>query len=127
MVKTKNPVWPEIEAALKRLGKTQQWLATEIDVSTNAVTKWKQSGQISRENAVAVSQKLGIPLDKLLLGKDNTIIEMLEALPLERTKAIVNHLMYQIENASDVLAGDQIGKYVTAMQNLVKDMERRKK
>lgn len=127
MVKMTNPVWAEIETALRARDKTQHWLANEIGVSTNAVTKWKQTGQISRENAMAVSVKLGIPLDKLLLGKENAIVEMLEALPLERSKAILNQLMYQIENAEDVLAGDQIGKYLSAMQRMVKDMEKRKR
>lgn len=121
-----NVVWNEIDAALTRLRKTQEWLAGELGLSNNAVTKWKQSGQISRANAERVSELLGIPLDRLLLGKGNAVVEVLEALPPDRSRAIINQIMYQIEHAEDVLTGDQINHYVSAMAKLVKDMEKKK-
>lgn len=55
-----------IKAALARLGRTQRWLADQLDVSDNAVSKWLRTGQISRANAGAISVLLGIPADKLL-------------------------------------------------------------
>lgn len=123
-----NQVWAEIERALKRLEKTQDWLASELEVSNNAVTKWKQSGQISRANAIAVSKLLGIKLDRLLLGDDEDIIlEVLQSLPPERSKGMLHQIMYQIEHAQDVLSREQIGRYLTAMGKLVKDLDRRKK
>lgn len=122
-----NVVWNAIEEALRRLGKTQEWLAGELNLSNNAVTKWKQSGQISRRNAERVSELLDIRLDRLLLAKGNAVVEVLEALPLERSRAIINQMMYQIEHAEDVLTGDQITHYVSAMGALVSDMAKKKK
>lgn len=121
-----NVVWNEIEAALDRLRKTQEWLAGELGLSNNAVTKWKQSGQISRRNAERVSELLDIRLDRLLLGKGHAVVEVLEALPPARSRAIINQIMYQIEHAEDVLTGDQITHYISAMAKLAKDMEKKK-
>lgn len=121
-----NIIWQEIEAGLARLGKTQEWLAEQVGVSSNAVAKWK-SGKISRAKAVEVAATLGISLDRLLLGKSNIMVEVLEALPIERSKTMVNQWMYQVEHAEDVLSTEQIGRYVTAMSKLMADMEKRKK
>ena len=48
-----------IKARLKFLRKTQMWLAEEMGVSNNAVTKWVKSGKISRENFFVLVAKLG--------------------------------------------------------------------
>jgi transcriptional regulator with XRE-family HTH domain len=121
-----NIVWLEIEGALRRKEKTQEWLAEQLGLSNNAVTKWKQSGQIALENAKRVSVVLDIPLDRLLLGKGNPLMEVLEALPLERSKAVIAQIMYQVEHAEDVLKGDQIVHYLKAISGLIKDMEKRR-
>lgn len=64
-----------IDAALKRLGKNQSWLAEEVGVSDNAISKWKRTGQISRENAVAVADLLALDLDVLLARRADTVEE----------------------------------------------------
>lgn len=66
MVNRINSIWQHIQEALARTRNTQDWLAEKVGVSNNAVTKWKKSGKISRENAVKVSLALQIPLDRLL-------------------------------------------------------------
>ena len=126
MVKTNNLIGREIGAALKRLRKSQEWLAGEMSVSSNAVSKWIKFGTISRENAIQLSQILRIPLDKLLAGKDNVISEVLESLPFERSKSMLTQFMYQVEHADDVLTGENINRYLKAINSMIKDMERRR-
>lgn len=64
-----NPTGAVIRAALKRLGKTQRWLAEELDVSDVAVSKWVQTGVIARENLVPIARALDISVDELLTGE----------------------------------------------------------
>lgn len=66
MVKETSAIWGVIQARLRELKQTQQWLADELGVSVNAVSKWKITGKISRKNAIRLSEKLGISLDRLL-------------------------------------------------------------
>lgn len=127
MTQTINTMWQEIDAALKRDKKTQEWLAGELGLSNNAITKWKRTGQISRENAIRVSKLLSIPLDKLLVGKEDVFQEVLESLPFDRSKPLLTNFMFQIQHAEDVLSGDQITRYTKMIQDIIKDMERRKK
>jgi len=68
-----NDIGKFIKSRLKELKKTQGWLAEKVDVSNVAVTKWIKSGQISRENVMAVANALHVPADMLLGGKDITI------------------------------------------------------
>lgn len=55
-----------IKAALERLAQPQSWLAEQVGVSNYAVTKWIQTGKVSRQNAIKIADVLGIPLDELL-------------------------------------------------------------
>lgn len=55
-----------IKAALKEKGKTQGWLASEMDVSDNAVSKWIKTGQIARENISRVARLLDLFPEELL-------------------------------------------------------------
>lgn len=55
-----------IRKRLTELGLTQAELAERVDVSPYAVTKWIQTGKISRVNAVAVAKALDLTLDQLL-------------------------------------------------------------
>lgn len=129
VTKTKkfSPIWLEIEAALKRAGKTQEWLAGELGLSNNAISKWKYGGKISRENAIKVALLLDIPLDRLLTGKHNPVVEVLTLLPPAKSRSMVAQFMYQIEHADDVLTKDQIIHYLKAISDWMKDMEKRKK
>ena len=53
-------------ARLKAIGKTQAWLAEQVGVSTNAVSKWIKTGEISRENLKASADALEISVAQLL-------------------------------------------------------------
>ncbi len=57
-----------IKAALRRLGRTQGWLAAEMDVSDAAVSKWIRKGTIAREHVARVADLLEIPASVLLCG-----------------------------------------------------------
>lgn len=49
-----------IESRLSSLGKDQQWLAFELSVSNNAVSKWKKTGQITLDNFISLVNVLGV-------------------------------------------------------------------
>lgn len=60
-----------IKDALKRLGRTQGWLAEQMGVSDAAVSKWIKLGTIARDNVPHVADLLEIPASMLLSGKDD--------------------------------------------------------
>jgi plasmid maintenance system antidote protein VapI len=51
---------------LRAINQTQTWLAEYVGVSNNAVSKWIDSGKISRANAIKVAEALNISTDDLL-------------------------------------------------------------
>lgn len=55
-----------IRTRLQELSKTQGWLADELGVSNNAVSKWISTGKISRENSVAAARVLEVSVETLL-------------------------------------------------------------
>jgi transcriptional regulator with XRE-family HTH domain len=70
-----NQIGRKIAQRLRALGKTQVWLAEQVDVSNNAVTKWIKTGQISIDKAVKVAPALEITLDELLDNEDASITQ----------------------------------------------------
>ena len=65
-----NKIGRMIKAQLQALGKSQEWLAGEVGVSSNAVSKWIKTGKVSRENAVVVADKIGLSVGQLLNDED---------------------------------------------------------
>lgn len=61
-----SPLGKTIKARLKALGRTQAWLAEQVGVSENAVSKWIKNGEISRENSIECASVLGISVAQLL-------------------------------------------------------------
>jgi len=61
-----SPIGKVIVRELKRLGHTQAWLAEEVGVSENAVSKWIATGKISRTNVPKVAALLGVSSDQLI-------------------------------------------------------------
>jgi transcriptional regulator with XRE-family HTH domain len=122
-----NSVWREIEAALSRKRKTQEWLAGELGLSNNAVSKWKKTGQISRENAKRVAVLLDIPLGKLLLGKADAVVEVLEALPQDAQLETLNYLLFQVGRAEGVYGSAKAASYAKMIEGLKADMAKRKR
>jgi hypothetical protein len=61
-----SPLGRVITSALRHQDRTQEWLAHQIGVSENAVSKWIKTGKISRVNAVHVADKLNLPLEHVL-------------------------------------------------------------
>jgi len=61
-----SPIGKTIKARLKALGKTQAWLAEEVGVTEQAVSKWIKYGEISRANVQPVADALQISSAQLL-------------------------------------------------------------
>lgn len=61
-----NTLGVVIKTRLEKLGKTQGWLAEELGVSNNAVSKWIGTGKISRENSIAAARVLRMSVRELL-------------------------------------------------------------
>lgn len=61
-----SPLGKTIKARLKALGVTQAWLAEQVGVSENAVSKWIKTGEISRDNIKPVADALQISVAQLL-------------------------------------------------------------
>ncbi len=49
-----------LDTALRARNKTQTWLAEQLDISDQAITKWKRTEQISRDNAMAMCRVLDV-------------------------------------------------------------------
>jgi plasmid maintenance system antidote protein VapI len=82
-----------IKARLRELGETQEWLAEQVSVSKNAVSKWVREGKISRENAIKVSQVLNLSADRLLLGESTIDATAALETTLERLDADEKRLL----------------------------------
>lgn len=61
-----SPIGKTIKARLSALEKTQAWLAEQVGVSENAVSKWIKTGEISRENMKPAAEALQISVAQLL-------------------------------------------------------------
>lgn len=61
-----SPLGKTIKSRLKALGQTQAWLAEQVGVSENAVSKWIKTGEISRENIKSTADALEISIAQLL-------------------------------------------------------------
>lgn len=127
MVKT---VGNEITEALERLGKTQSWLAEAVGVSDTAVTKWIASGQISRANAAKVAHALGISLDQLLRGQQDTLGQRMaapiDALPRKAQQEVLDFLRYKYERAEEIVANEKAASYHLMIERIKSDMDRLK-
>jgi plasmid maintenance system antidote protein VapI len=76
-----------IKNRLATLDRTQEWLAEQLGVSKNAVSKWIKTGQISRDNAVAAAKVLRLSSDQLLLGEALVDVSNVEQTTIERLDA----------------------------------------
>jgi transcriptional regulator with XRE-family HTH domain len=61
-----SPLGKTIKNRLKTLGRTQAWLAEQVGVSENAVSKWIKTGEISRSNIQPTADALQISSAHLL-------------------------------------------------------------
>ena len=70
-----------ISLRLGEVGRTQRWLAEQVGVSDNAVSKWIKSGKVGKKHALKVSALLGVDLGSLLSELD------VDLLPSVNTRA----------------------------------------
>lgn len=98
-----NTIGSKIANRLKAIGKPQSWLAEQVGVSVNAVSKWIRTGKIATINARAVAKALGISTDQLLgqevmdLGDSQQPASRLERLNLSESDLIQ---LYRASNAN---------------------------
>lgn len=69
---------------LKRKELGQAWLAEQVGVSVNAVSKWTKTGEISRKNLPKVAEALGVSIDELVSATPPTKKEKHIGTKLER-------------------------------------------
>lgn len=114
--------------ALERLQKTQFWLAEEVGVSPQAVTKWIQTGKINRENAVQVAHVLGISIDTLIGGprsNQQQIGQAIEALSDEHQQQVLDFIQYKIEKSETFMSQERAARYLKMIDDIKTDMARR--
>lgn len=119
-----------ISDALERLGKSQMWLAEQVDVSPQAVTKWMQTGQISREKATEVARALGMSIDELLGGvspKGAQIGHAIDQLSDQHKQEVLDFVRYKFERSEGLIASDKAAHYVAMIDRIKADMDARKK
>lgn len=115
--------------ALERLQQNQYWLAEQAGVSAQAVTKWIQTGQISRANATEVARILGVSLDALLGGGQSgraQIGDAIDSLPEEQQQQVLDFIRYKIERSEDFIASEKAAHYMKMIDRIKADMEGRK-
>jgi len=61
-----SPLGKTITSRLKSLDQTQAWLAEQVGVSENAVSKWILTGKISRKNSIKAAEVMGMSVTQLL-------------------------------------------------------------
>jgi hypothetical protein len=85
-----------IENGLRAIGKDQTWLADKLELSDNAISKWKRTGQIKMDNFIAVVK---------LLGLDGApyIEEMIPKLERAETELISDFRLLEDDDKASVL------------------------
>ncbi|UII74868.1 helix-turn-helix domain-containing protein [Flagellimonas sp. HMM57] len=67
-----KPVYNRIKAVLAENGKTNNWLADELDMNTNTISKWCRNDMQPRiENLFQVANVLGVDVRELLVSTKN--------------------------------------------------------
>lgn len=118
-----------IRDALDRLGRTQQWLAEQVGVTPQAVTKWIKTGQISREKATEVARVLGVSLDVLLAGAATDSVEkgqVIDGLLPEDQQQVMDFIRYKFERSEGLLASEKVAHYMAMIDRIKNDMATRK-
>jgi len=64
-----KPVYNRIKAVLAEKGKTNNWLAEELDKNTNTISKWCRNDMQPRiENLFQVAKALDVDVRELLVS-----------------------------------------------------------
>lgn len=115
--------------ALDRLQQNQYWLAEQVGVSAQAVTKWIQTGQISRANATEVARILGVSLDALLGGSQSEredIGKAIDELSDEHQQQVLDFIRYKIERSEGFMASEKATHYMKMIDRIKADMAGRR-
>lgn len=81
-----------ISLRLGEVGRTQRWLAEQVGVSDNAVSKWIKSGKVGKRHALKVSALLGVDLGSLLSELD------VDLLPSVNTQTGQSEVIFTSDN-----------------------------
>lgn len=117
-----------VERRLSELQRTQSWLAEQIGVTDQAVSKWMRSGSITVENAIKVARALGVSVDELVTAEQSpatNLYRALLALPADDRAAALDFLLYKINSASAIFTSDHEASYSRMIAGIVADMKSR--
>ena len=125
-----NATGIQITEALKRLEKTQSWLAEKMNGTDAAVHKWIATGQIGRERLVELARLLGLTVDQLLTGEpspDSRLTEIVQALPEADRQMVFDFIQYRWERSESTIMedGQKTKRYLDMMRSVIDDMKRR--
>ncbi len=123
-----NPFSTVVNRRLRELGRTQNWLAEQVDVTDQAVSKWLKTGQIKLDHAKRVAELLSVSLDSLLRRKPSpadALFQVLLSLPESDRKEALGFLLFKIDQAHDVLTNDHARTYRAMIESIMKDMAER--
>jgi DNA-binding XRE family transcriptional regulator len=114
--------------ALKRIGRTQEWLAEQVGISKQALGQGLQRGSLTLANTIRVARALKCSLD-WLVGLDTSsaqIGEVITGLPDEQKQGTLDFVLYQIDRAPNtLLAGEKAAAYTTMIERIKQDMTTR--
>ena len=119
-----------IRDALKRLHKTQAWLAEQCGVSDNAVSLWIKTGEVGRENAVQAARLLEVPVGALISDENPLsalIGEAVLSLGDDEVSSTLDFLLFKLSRAEAIYDGDKVKRYADMIERIKADMAKRAK
>jgi DNA-binding transcriptional regulator YdaS (Cro superfamily) len=60
--------WDRVAVLLARAGRSQAWLAKQLNISSNVVSNWKSRGGVPAERGPGVARAFGVSVTALLSG-----------------------------------------------------------
>jgi hypothetical protein len=118
-----------ILSALESRGRNQAWLAEQIGVTPQAITKAFATGSMSLDHAIQVARCLDVSLDWLvgLETRPGQIGQVINGLPDEQKQLSLDFVLYQIDRADErLLASEQAARYTTMIEGIKRDIAKRR-
>lgn len=115
------------------IGLTQQQLADIVGVSRTAIALWEYgySKSIKAEHLFKAARALKKNPEWLANGQGaetpiGATDEIIHALPDDGGQQALDFIQYRIDKASNMIASDQIARYTALIDDIKRDLERRK-
>ena|SRR3990167_2183918 len=122
-----------VRRAREEAGLTQQQLADACGISRTAIALWEYgySKSIKAEHLFKAARALKKNPEWLANGQGTetpvgATDEIIHALPDDSGQQALDFIQYRIDKASNVIASDQIARYTALIEDIKRDLERRK-